>query len=167
MDVLFEWLKEPEFWVGLGLVILIAIFLYQRVPAFVAAALDTRADAIKKELDEAKRLREEAAALLARFQTKAAEAEKEAASIVTEAMAEAERFAVEARAQLAQQIERRAKQAQDKIAQAEAHAVAEIRAKAADAAVDAAEKLIGQRTDAGKASALISQSLKELPAKLG
>jgi len=92
---------------------------------------------------------------------------QEAAGIVTEAKEEAERFAVEARAQLVLQIERRLKQAQDKIAQAEAHAVAEIRAKAADAAVDAAEKLIAARTDAGKASALISQSLKELPAKLG
>ncbi len=65
------------------------------------------------------------------------------------------------------QIERRAKQAQDKIAQAEAHAIAEIRAKSADAAVDAAEKLIRARTDAGKAAALIANSLKELPAKLG
>jgi len=166
MDILVEWLKEPEFWVGLGLFILIAIFLYQRVPAFAAAALDARAAAIAKELDEARRLREEAAALLARFRVKAAEAEQEAASIVSEAKEEAERFAVEARAQLAQQIERRARQAQDKIAQAEAHAVAEIRAKAADAAVDAAEKLIAARTDAGKATALISQSLKELPVKL-
>jgi F-type H+-transporting ATPase subunit b len=162
-----EWLQEPEFWVGLGFLIVIGIFLYQRVPAFVAASLDTRAAAIAKELDEAKRLREEAAALLARFKTKAAEAEKEAASIVTEAREEAERFAVEARAQLKAQIERRAKQAQDKIAQAEAHAVAEIRALAADAAIDAAKNLIAARTDATKAAALISQSLKELPAKLG
>ena len=93
MDILFEWLKEPEFWVGLGLVILIAIFLYQRVPAFVTASLDTRSVAIAKELDEAKRLREEAAALLARFRAKAGEAEKEAASIVTEAREEAARLA--------------------------------------------------------------------------
>jgi F-type H+-transporting ATPase subunit b len=162
-----DWLKEPELWVGIGFVIVIGIFLYQRVPAFVTASLDTRSAAIANELDEAKRLREEAAALLARFRAKAGEAEKEAASIATEAREEAERFAVEARAQLKAQIERRAKQAQDKIAQAEAHAVAEIRALAADAAVDAAHKLIAARTDAGKASALISQSLKELPTKLG
>jgi F-type H+-transporting ATPase subunit b len=162
-----EFLMESEVWVAVGFLIVIGILLYQRVPAFAAAALDQRAIAIAKELDDAKRLREEAAALLARFRTKAAEAEQEAVSIVTEAKEEAERFAVEARAQLVLQIERRLKQAQDKIAQAEAHAVAEIRAKAADVAVDAAEKLIAARTDAGKASALISQSLKELPAKLG
>jgi F-type H+-transporting ATPase subunit b len=162
-----EILREEELWIGLGLVILVGILLYQRVPAFVVAALDTRAAAIAKELDEAKRLREEAAGLLAQFRAKAADAEKEAQSIVTDALAEAERFAVEARAQLKIQIERRAKQAQDKIAQAEAHAVAEIRALAADAAADAAEKLIAARTDANKTAALISQSIQELPQKLG
>ncbi|HWU26743.1 MAG TPA: ATP F0F1 synthase subunit B [Rhizomicrobium sp.] len=163
---MMEWLQEPELWIGLGFFIVIAIFLYLRVPAFVAAALDARAVAIAKELDEARRLREEAAALLDQFRKKASEAEKEAASIVTEAKEEAERFADEARAQLKAQIERRAKQAQDKIAQAEAHAIAEIRAKAADAAVDAAENLIRARTDVSKAAALIAKSLGELPAKL-
>jgi F-type H+-transporting ATPase subunit b len=161
-----EFLLEPEVYVAAGLIVLIGVVIWRRVPAFAAAALDSRAAQIKKELDEATRLREEAAALLAQFRTKAADAEKEAATIVTEAKAEAERFAIEARAQLKAQIERRAKQAQDKIAQAEAHAVAEIRAKAADAAVDAAERLIAQRTDAAKAANLISQSLKELPGKL-
>lgn len=162
-----EFLKDPEVWVALGLLVLIAIFIYHRVPAFVVSALDARAAAISKELDEARRLREEAAGILAQFKSKAANAEQEAQSIVTEAKAEAERFAVEARAQLKAQIERRAKQAQDKIAQAEAHAVAEIRALAADAAADAAQALIAARTDEGKAATLISQSLKELPAKLG
>jgi F-type H+-transporting ATPase subunit b len=161
-----ELLNNPEFWVGLGLVILIGIFLYQRVPAFAAASLDARASAIAKELDEARRLREEAASLLAQFRARAANAEKEAEAIVTEACAEAERFAAEANAQLKIQIERRTKQANDKIAQAEAHAVAEIRALAADVAVNAAGKLIEARIDAQKASALVSQSLKELPAKL-
>ena len=64
MGTLIDWLKEPELWVGLGFLVVIGIFLYQRVPAFVTAALDTRAAKIAKELDEAKRLREEAAALL-------------------------------------------------------------------------------------------------------
>lgn len=161
-----ELLHEPELWVGLGFLIVIGIFLYHRVPAFLAAALDARAAAIAKELDEAKRLREEAAGLLAQFRAKAANAEREAEAIVTEAKAEAERFAAEAKVQLQTQIERRAKQAQDKIAQAEAHAIAEIRALAADVAVDAAGKLIASRINSQKAGTLISNSLKELPAKL-
>jgi F-type H+-transporting ATPase subunit b len=161
-----EFLQEPETWVALGVLILVGIFLYHRVPAFIAAALDARAAGIARELDEAKRLREEAETLLADYKRKAAQAEQEAASILTEAKADAERFALEARAALKAQIERRAAAAQDKIAQAEAHAMAEIRASAADIAARAAEKLIAARMDDGRANRLIDESLKDLPSRL-
>ncbi|HVZ69466.1 MAG TPA: ATP F0F1 synthase subunit B [Rhizomicrobium sp.] len=161
-----EFLKEAETWVGLGFVIIIGIFLWRRVPAFIGAALDRRAADISKELDEAKRLREEAEAVLAEYKRKAQNAETEAESILTEAKAEAERFAAEARANLAVQIERRAKQAQEKIAQAEAHAMAEIRALAADAAAAAAEKLIAARMNEQRSASLVEASLKDLSSKL-
>lgn len=161
-----EFLKEPETWVGLGFFIIVGVMLYRRVPAFLGGRLDQRSAAIARELDEAKRLRDEAEAVLAEYKRKAANAENEAQSILTEAKAEAERFAAEARANLTAQIERRGKQAQDKIAQAEAHAMAEIRALAADAAASAAEKLIVAKMDEQRSSALVSQSLKNLSAKL-
>jgi len=161
-----EFLKEPETWVGLGFVIIIGFLLYRRVPAFIGGRLDQRAAAISRELDQAKRLREEAEAVLAEYKRKAANAGQEAESILTEARAEAERFATESRATLTAQIERRAKQAQDKIAQAEAHAMAEIRALAADTAAAAAEKLIAARMDDKRSSALVGESLKNLSSKL-
>jgi F-type H+-transporting ATPase subunit b len=161
-----ELLHEPEFWVAVGFVMVVGILLYVGVPKMVATILDARAAAIKGELDEARRLREEAQALLAGYKQKAAGAEREAASIVTEAKAEAERFAADARGALALQIERRAQVAQDKIAQAEAAALAEIRHLAADAAAAAAGKLIAARMDESKAAALISDSIKALPGKL-
>ncbi len=161
-----EFLKEPETWVGLGFVIIIGMLLYRRVPAFIGGRLDQRSAAIARELDEAKRLRDEAEAVLAEYKRKAANAENEAQSILTEAKAEAERFAAEARTNLTTQIERRGKQAQEKIAQAEAHAMAEIRALAADAAASAAEKLIAAKMDEKRSSTLVSESLKNLSAKL-
>ena len=161
-----EILKEPELWVGLGFLIVIGLLLYVGVPKMVASLLDARALTIKAELDEARRLREEAASLLAGYQQKAAGAEAEAAAIVTEARTEAERFAAESRAALAIQIERRAQVAQDKIAQAEAAAMAEIRSRAADAAAAAAEKIIADRMDEKRAAALIDGSIKGLSAKL-
>ena len=161
-----EFYLDPEFWVAVGFVVVICIFLYQRLPAFLTAALDARAAAIAKELDDAKRLREEAEALLAQYKAKAEAVEQEAEAILTEAKAEAERYAAESRSALKQQIERRAQVAQDKIAQAESQAMAEIRALAADAAAAAAEKLIAARLDEKRAGELIAASLKELPGKL-
>ena len=146
-----EFLAEPEVWVAVGFLIVIGILLYVGVPKMVATMLDARAAGIKAELDEARRLREEAQALLAGYQKKASEAE---------------RFAADATNALGRQIERRAQQAQDKIAQAEAAAMAEIRGLAADAATAAAQKLIAARMNADKQSALIADSIKSLGTKL-
>ena len=163
---MWELLGDPEFWVGVGFVIVAGVFLYKRIPAMAAKSLDARAAAIAKELDEAKRLREEAEALLAQYREKALHADREAEAILTEARAEAERFAADARAALTQQVERRAKAAQEKIAQAEAQAIAEVRALAADAAVAAAEKLIAARLTEERAKALIQSAVREIPGKL-
>lgn len=161
-----EWIREPEVWVGIGFVLVIAFFIWKRIPGMVGKQLDARAATIAKELDEAKRLHEEAAALLAQYKQKAAAADREAEAILVEARAEAERFSTDSRAALAQQIERRGKAAQEKIAQAEAQAIAEVRALAADAAVAAAEKLIASRLTDDRAKALIAESVREIPGKL-
>jgi F-type H+-transporting ATPase subunit b len=161
-----DWLKETDFWEWVGLLVVIAMFLWWRVHAFIGSALDRRADAIARELDTVKRLREEAETVLVTYRERAKGAESEAATILNETRAETERFTAEARAQMQAQIERRARQAQERIAQAEANAMAEIRALAADTATTAAETLIAARLGTEKAAALIAQSIGELPANL-
>lgn len=161
-----ELLHEGEFWVAVGFVLVIALLLWKGVPAMVGKMLDDRAAVIAGELNEARRLREEALALLQDYQKRAAGAEAEAQSIITDARAQAERYGAESRANLKSQIERRAQAAQDKIAQAESAAMNEIRALAANAAAGAAEKLIAARMDEKRAAALIEGSIKDLGAKL-
>jgi F-type H+-transporting ATPase subunit b len=161
-----EMLHDPETWVAVGFVLVIALLVWKGVPGMVGKMLDQRAAVIAAELEEAKRLRAEAAALLADYQKRAAGAEAEARSIVDAATAEAAQFQKEARAALEAQIARRAASAQDKIAQAEAHALNEIRGLAADAAVNAAQKLIVAKLDEKRASHMITDSIKGLGDKL-
>jgi len=144
----------------------LALLVWKGAPKMIGEMLDRRAAVIAAELAEAKRLRAEAAALLADYQRKAAGAEQEAQSIVTEARADAARFAEESRANLTAQIARRAQAAQDKIAQAEAAALNEIRGLAADTAVNTAQKLIAARLDEKRAGNLIADSIKGLGEKL-
>ena len=159
-------LQNNELWVGVGFVLVIALLLWKGVPGMIGKMLDSRAAVITAELAEARRLHEEALALLAEYRKRAAGAEAEAQGIVSEARAEAERFAAESRANLTAQIERRAQAAQDKIAQAEAAAMNEIRNLAANAATSAAEKLIVARLDEKRVAALIDSSIKDLGGKL-
>jgi len=159
-------LHEPETWVAVAFLIFLGILGYVGVHKTVLSALDNRASRIKAELEEASRLREEAGKLLAAYQRKQSEAEREAAAIVAEAKAEAERVAAEAHAKMEEFVVRRTKMAENKIAQAEVQAVADVRAAAADAAVAAAEKILTQSAKGAVAESLLTQGIADVKAKL-
>jgi F-type H+-transporting ATPase subunit b len=159
-------LREPETWVAVAFFLFIGLGIYLKVPAMLAKMLDERADKIGKELAEAKKLREEAQALLAEYQKKRAEAEKDAANIVAQAKIEAESYAVETRKKLAETIERRTKQAAQKIAQAEAAAIKEVRTTATEAAIAAASKLVGEAVQGAKGGKLIDESIAAVKSRL-
>jgi F-type H+-transporting ATPase subunit b len=159
-------LADHHTWEYLGFILVVGLLLWKGVPGLVGKMLDERAAVIAAELDEAKRLRAEAAVLLADYQKRAAGAEAEAQAIVADARGEAARFAEVSRVALKAQIARREAAAQEKIAQAEAAAVNEIRGLAADAAVSAAQKLIVAKLDEKRASGLIADSIKGLGEKL-
>src|SRR5579875_3289487 len=132
-------------WVALSMLVVIAIMLWQKVPAMIARALDARIATIRKELDEAARLRAEAEAMLAEAKRKTAASAGDAAAIVAHAQAEADALLAKARTDAAELVERRGRMAEEKIGAAERSALAEVRAKAADAAVKAAASLIAER----------------------
>src|ERR1700709_2253504 len=126
---------EPETWVAVAFVILMVLFAYLGIHRTVLTALDKRADRIKAELDDARRLKEEAAKLLADYKSKRTSAEREAEEIIANARAEAERIASEAKAKMEDFVARRTKTAEGKIELAEAQAVADVRSAAGNAAV--------------------------------
>src|SRR3954465_12086624 len=148
---------EAEFWVAVAFVILMAIFAYVGVHRTVLTALDHRRDRIKAELDDARRLKDEAAKLLAEYRARHASAEREAEDIITNARAEAERIAAEAKTKMEDFVARRTKTAESKIAMAEAQAVADVRAAAADAAVTAASNILSQSVKGDVADDLLSR----------
>ncbi len=153
-------------WVLVGLAIFVAICLYIKVPAMLNKALDARAGRIRGELDEARRLREEAQALLAEYQKKRKEAEQEAAAIVEAARREAEMLATEARQRTEDYVTRRTALAEQKIGQAERDAISEVRSSAVDLAVEAARKLLAGHADAKAGADLFKASLQEVKSKL-
>jgi F-type H+-transporting ATPase subunit b len=159
-------LAEPEFWVAVAFVIFVGILIYVGVPKMMLAALDDRAKRVRAELDEARRLKDEAQKLLAEYQGKQKRAESEAASIIEGAKAEAERIAAEAKGKMEEFVARRTKMAETKIAQAEAQAVADVRAAAAEAAVTAAEKILTDTVKGKVAEDLIARGIGDVKAKL-
>jgi F-type H+-transporting ATPase subunit b len=159
-------LFEAEFWVAVAFVIFMGILAYAGVPRMLGRSLDERGARIKTELDEARRLREEAQAVLAEYHKRRQDAEREAQAILDNAKAEGERMAADAATKVEEFVARRTKMAEIKIGQAEAQAVADVRAAAAEAAVSAAAKVLAETVKGEVADGLIATGIKELKAKL-
>ncbi|WP_186386940.1 MULTISPECIES: F0F1 ATP synthase subunit B [unclassified Stappia] len=157
---------DASAWALVGLVIFLGLIVYMKVPGMVGSSLDKRADTIRKELEDARRLREEAQALLADYQRRRQEAESEAEGIVAEAKREADRLTLEANAALEDLIARRTVAAERKIAQAEAQAIAEVRSRAADIAVAAAETILAKKVAGSVGDDLLAKSIQEVKTRL-
>ncbi len=156
---------DATFIAFLAFSIFIGAMIYLKVPGMIMKSLDDRSAAIAKELHDARRLREEAEALLADYKGKAAAAEAEAKAIVDAAKEQAVAVAEETRASMTAAIKRREQQAEDRIAAAEAKAAAEVRSAAAEEAIAAAERLIRERMNDSSQSALVAEGLGEMNRK--
>ncbi|GEC16565.1 F0F1 ATP synthase subunit B family protein [Nitrobacter winogradskyi] len=156
----------PETWVAIAFLLLMGVFAYVGVHRTVLSALDRRSARIKNELDDARRLKDEAAKLLADYKARHASAEREAQDIIASAKAEAERIAAEAKDKMEDFVARRTKSAEGKIASAEAQAIADVRAAAADAAVAAASSILSNSVKGQLADELLAQGVSEVRSKL-
>ena len=155
-----------ELWVAVAFAIFLAVLAKLGVHRMILGVLDARSARIKAELDEARRVREEAQALLAEYQRKRAEADREADAILVAARQEAERLAAEAKAKVEEFVVRRTKMAETKIAQAEAQALADVRAAAAEAAVSAAGTILTGVVKGEVAERLIGKGIDDVKTKL-
>jgi F-type H+-transporting ATPase subunit b len=166
LDVVSAASLDATFWALIALLIFIGILIDVKVPGTIGKALDARAVKIRAELDEARKLREEAQQLLAEYQKKRKQAEQDAADILAAAKREAAQLAEEAHKRTEEYVARRTVLAEQKIAQAEREAVNEVRANAVDIAIEAARKILGEKVDAKSDAALFSASVQQVKAKL-
>ena len=157
---------DATFFALVGLILFFVLLAYLKVPGMVAKSLDQRAENIRSELAEAKRLREEAQQLLAEYQRKRKEAEADAAQIVAAAEREAAMLTEEAKQKTQEFVARRNALSEQKIRQAEADAIAAVRSAAVDLAGAAAEKVIASKADAATQEALFKDSLGKVQSRL-
>lgn len=156
---------DPTFWVFIGFVIFVAA-AGRTIFRVATIALDDRAETIRRQLDEAEKLRLEAKEMLSSYRRKQREAAAEAESIIEHAKEEAARIRANAAKDIEETLKRREVQARERIAQVEAKAVAEVRNMAAELALAAAHRLIEDNVKETESNKLIEDAIAELPDKL-
>ena len=149
-------------WVSLAMLALVAVMVWKKVPAMVAAALDGKIAQIRLQLDEAAALRAEAEALRGEYQTKLLALEGETQALRDRAKAEADALIATAKTDAIALVARRQQMAEDRIAAAELTAIADVRATAARLAVAAAGTLIANGHDAASDAPLVDRAIADI-----
>lgn len=158
--------SQATFWVFMGLLAFLGLIVYLKVPSKVAATLDKRADDVRTNIEEARKLREEAQALLADYQRKRQEAVEEAKDIIDLAKREAAALGEEAKTRMVEYVERRTKAVEQRIGLAESQAVADVRASAVAVASRAAAQIIAAKAEGEVGDKLIDASIAGLKNQL-
>jgi F-type H+-transporting ATPase subunit b len=159
-------LSNTDFVVLLGLLVFIAINVYFKVPTLIMGMLDGRAEGIRSELEEARKLREDAQTLLASYERKQKEVQEQADRIVSDAKAEAAAASEQAQLDLSKSVERRLAAAEEQIGSAQAAAIKEVRDQAIVIAIAASREIIGKQMTATEANKLIDDGIAQVDAKL-
>ncbi|MEC7303672.1 MAG: F0F1 ATP synthase subunit B [Pseudomonadota bacterium] len=158
-------LQDPTFWVAVAFVIFV-IAVFKPIKGALIGGLDAKIEEIRREVEEAEKLREEAQSLLANYQRQQRQAMQDAENIVARAKEEAGRHRAEADEAMKEMVRRQEEQAREKIAQAEAAAIQEVKSMAVDLAMAASEKLLADKLVGDEGSRLIDKSISEIPQKL-
>lgn len=161
-----SFLTDTSFWVAASTVVFVGGVLYSKAHKKVGEMLDARSDEIRKQIEEAKSLRDEAEQMLLDYQRKQRDAEKEAADMVAQAEADAKILADEAKQDIEALVRRRTRAAEDKIAQAEAAAVKEVQAVAVNVAVGAATAVLADTLKGKPGKELVDASIADVESKL-
>lgn len=158
--------QDPAFWVAMAIITFFLLLIWKKIPAMIGKILDGKVGEISAQLDNAQTLREEASALLAKYQRDQRDAEKTATEMVAHAEAEVKLLANESKIHVKEMIERRTKLAEQKIVQAEANALKEIQQLAVQVASDVARDLISSNMKKPDHDALIKSSIDKLDNQL-
>jgi F-type H+-transporting ATPase subunit b len=158
-------LHNPEFWVLVSFVIFFVLF-GGKLWAALTGLLDARTEAIRAELAEAQRLRQEAATMLAEATSARDAALAEAKDVLARSQAEAARLAEAASAEAVAAAARRERMAMDRIAAAEKAAVAEVQNAAAEVAIKAAERVIAEGLGGQAEADILDRAIASLPKAL-
>jgi len=153
---------DATFFVALSFVLFVVFVVWAGLPSTIIKSLDDRSEQIKKELDEARILHEEAQKLLATEKRKLEQCDAEVEEILKQASEQAALITEKSNKLLKEEIQRKQKQADLKIAQARDEAVREVKAKASELSLIIAKEYLKENIDDNVASDLIDKSISDL-----
>lgn len=153
--------ENPEFWVGAAFV-LVVICLFKPISKLLNVMLNKRIDMIANRITEARQLNEDAQKMLAEYEKKFLNAEKEAKAILRKSEKEIEFLKDERLKKMEAELLVKQKEAEQRINTAQESAMKEITEKTSDLTINAIKEVLMQKLDKSMQSKLIDESIEAI-----
>ena len=157
-----DFFYQPASWVFIAFIIFISIAIYLKVPNMVTKLLDEQISKIKNDLDDARKLKEDANSLLAEYERKIDSANKEAENIINQAKNNEKLYEENSNKKVEEFISRSEKQSIEKIQQAQKSAIKKINEEIVNKSVEVAEKIISKNMNDQNNNKLFESSINQI-----
>ena len=152
---------EVRFWIGMAFVLAVLVLL---IPAYryIKQALQNRVQKVIDDIDEARKLRDDAQNLLAEYERKFADMQKEADKIISDGMKSLKTLQKNETERVQIELENKQQEAERRIKTATEKAKNEINGSAAHLSVRLAQKAIDRYLQETDKSKLVDTAITEL-----
>ena len=152
---------DATFWVAISFFIFFGVLIYLKVPQKINITITNQINEIKKELDNAEKLKEEAKNLLSDYENNIDKSIKESKEIIDIAKKENEKIIIEKTKKFHQIIEERKKNNEQKVFQMKENALKDIKNISVKISIETVENLIKNSIDKNKLEKIYDNSLKQ------
>ena len=152
---------DATFWVAVSFVLFIGVLLYFKVPQKIFATLDESINKIKKDIEEAEKLKEEAKNILSDYEARLDKSKVEIDLMIKNAQKESDANIIKTNDQFHKIFENRKKMAEEKIKQMKLQATKDIKNYSVEVAIIALEKIIKNSIDKKKLDKIYVSSVNE------
>ena len=152
---------DATFWVAVSFFIFLGVLIYLKVPQKINNSLNDQINEIKKELDEAEKLKVESKNLLSNYEDKIDKSKKKVREIINLAKNDSEKMILEKNQKFHQMMEYRKKNAEQKINLMKENALKDIKNISIKISIEAVESLISNSIDKKKLEKFYSKSLEQ------
>ena len=152
---------DATFWVAISFFVFVGVLFYFKVPQKIYESLDRSIKKIKKDLDDAEKLKDEAKNILSEYETKISKSKQEVNLLMKKAQNEAEKNVIKINKEFHNIFENRKKMAEEKIRQMKVQAIKDLKNSSVDIAIHALEKIIKNSIDKKKLDKIYASSIQE------
>ena len=152
---------DATFWVMISFFAFVGLLIYFKIPQKIKKNLDENINNIKKQIDEADKLKDDSKNILTEHEKKISNSKAEVRQMINKASDEAERNVIKTNQDFHNLMDARKKNAEERIKQLKIKALKDIKNASVKIAIESVEKLIKNSLDKSKLDKIYNSSLEE------